>query len=151
LLGGVTSLLPIFAKDILETGPWGLGLLRAAPAFGAVVMAVVLTHYRMERRVGMLMFGSVAAFGGATLGFALSSSLWLSLAALFSLGAFDTISVVIRASLVQLDTPDDMRGRVTAVNSIFSNTSNQLGAFESGLVAAWVGAVNAAVIGGIGT
>ena len=151
LLGGATALLPIFAKDILHTGPWGLGLLRAAPAVGALLMSFWLAHRSMERNVGKIMFASVAGFGVATLVFALSKLLWLSLLALFALGAFDMVSMVIRGSLVQLDTPDAMRGRVSAVNAIFINTSNQLGEFESGMVAAWLGAVGSAVVGGIGT
>ncbi|GAB2801562.1 MFS transporter [Dyella kyungheensis] len=151
LLGGATALLPIFAKDILHTGPWGLGLLRAAPAVGALLMSLWLARHTMERRVGPIMFASVAGFGVATLVFALSKVLWLSIIALFALGAFDMVSMVIRGALVQLDTPDDMRGRVSAVNAIFINTSNQLGEFESGMLAAWLGAVNATVIGGIGT
>jgi MFS family permease len=151
LLGGATALLPIFARDILHTGPWGLGLLRAAPAVGALLMSVWLARHDMQRRVGMIMFASVAGFGAATLVFALSTTLWLSLAALFALGGFDMVSMVIRGALVQLDTPDEMRGRVSAVNAIFINTSNQLGEFESGMLAAWLGAVGATVIGGIGT
>ena len=151
LLGGATALLPIFAKDILHTGPWGLGLLRAAPAVGALLMSVWLARRSLERRVGAIMFASVAAFGAATLVFALSTALWLSLLALFALGAFDMVSMVIRGSLVQLDTPDAMRGRVSAVNAIFINTSNQLGEFESGMLAAWLGAVGATVVGGVGT
>jgi MFS family permease len=151
LLGGATALLPIFAKDILHTGPWGLGLLRAAPAVGALLMSLWLARHDMQRRVGAIMFASVAGFGVATLVFAVSTTLWLSLAALFALGAFDMVSMVIRGALVQLDTPDDMRGRVSAVNAIFINTSNQLGEFESGMLAAWIGAVNATVLGGIGT
>jgi MFS family permease len=151
LLGGATALLPIFAKDILHTGPWGLGLLRAAPAIGALLMSFWLARHSMERNVGKIMFASVAGFGVATLVFALSNVLWLSLLALFALGAFDMVSMVIRGSLVQLDTPDAMRGRVSAVNAIFINTSNQLGEFESGMLAAWLGAVGSAVVGGIGT
>jgi MFS family permease len=151
LLGGATALLPIFAKDVLHTGPWGLGLLRAAPAVGALLMSFWLTRHSMQRRVGMTMFACVAGFGVATLVFALSKVIWLSLLALFALGAFDMVSMVIRGSLVQLDTPDAMRGRVSAVNGIFINTSNQLGEFESGMVAAWLGAVGSAVVGGIGT
>ena len=151
LLGGATALLPIFAKDVLHTGPWGLGLLRAAPAVGALLMSFWLARHSMERRVGMTMFACVAGFGVATLVFALSKVIWLSLLALFALGAFDMVSMVIRGSLVQLDTPDTMRGRVSAVNAIFINTSNQLGEFESGMVAAWLGAVGSAVVGGIGT
>jgi MFS family permease len=151
LLGGATALLPIFAKDVLHTGPWGLGLLRAAPAVGALLMSFWLARHSMQRRVGKIMFASVAGFGLATLVFALSKVLWLSLLALFALGAFDMVSMVIRGSLVQLDTPDAMRGRVSAVNGIFINTSNQLGEFESGMMAAWLGAVGSAVVGGIGT
>jgi MFS family permease len=151
LLGGATALLPIFAKDILHTGPWGLGLLRAAPAVGALLMSFWLARHSLQRRVGPIMFAAVAGFGIATLVFALSTTLWLSLLALFALGAFDMVSMVIRSSLVQLDTPDDMRGRVSAVNAIFINTSNQLGEFESGMLAAWLGAVYATVLGGVGT
>jgi MFS family permease len=151
LLGGATALLPIFARDLLHTGPWGLGLLRAAPAVGALLMGFWLARHPLERRVGYTMFYSVAGFGLATLVFALSTSFLLSLAALFLLGALDMVSMVIRAALVQLDTPDAMRGRVSAVNAIFINTSNQLGEFESGLTAQWFGAVPATLIGGIGT
>ncbi|GAB2588030.1 MFS transporter [Dyella jejuensis] len=151
LLGGATALLPIFAKDVLHTGPWGLGLLRAAPAAGALLMSFWLARNSLERRVGKIMFASVAGFGVATLVFALSKLVWLSLLALFALGAFDMVSMVIRGSLVQLDTPDAMRGRVSAVNAIFINTSNQLGEFESGMAAAWLGAVGATIVGGIGT
>ena len=151
LLGGVTALLPIFAQDILHTGPWGLGLLRGAPSVGALLTGIWLSRHALEKNVGMIMFGSVAGFGVATLVFALSTQLWLSLVALIALGGFDMISMVIRASLVQLDTPDEMRGRVNSVNSIFVNTSNQLGEFESGVLAAWMGVVPAAVLGGIGT
>ncbi|WP_369926322.1 MFS transporter [Xanthomonas sp. NCPPB 2632] len=151
LLGGATALLPIFAKDILHTGPWGLGLLRAAPAVGSLLMSIWLSRNTLERRVGPIMFASVAGFGLSTLVFAVSTSLWLSVGALFALGAFDMVSMVIRGALVQLETPDDMRGRVSAVNAIFINTSNQLGEFESGILAAALGAVNATLIGGIGT
>jgi len=151
LLGGATALLPIFARDVLHTGPWGLGLLRAAPAVGALLTSLWLARNALQRRVGMTMFASVAGFGIATLVFALSTSLWLSIGALFALGAFDTVSVVIRGALVQLETPDDMRGRVSAVNAIFINTSNQLGEFESGILAAAMGAVNATLLGGVGT
>lgn len=151
LLGGATALLPIFAKEVLDTGPVGLGLLRAAPAVGALAMSLWLARHGVRRRVGPIMFASVAGFGLATLVFALSTTMWLSLIALAALGAFDMISVVIRTALVQLDTPDAMRGRVNAVNGIFINTSNQLGEFESGMLAAWMGAVPAVAIGGIGT
>jgi MFS family permease len=151
LLGGATALLPIYARDILQTGPWGLGIMRAAPAVGALLTTVVLTRYAINRRVGMRMFQAVIVFGLATAVFAVSQWLWLSVAALAVLGAADTVSVVIRFSLVQLATPDDMRGRVGAVNYLFINTSNQLGQFESGVTAALFGTVPAALIGGLGT
>ena len=151
LLGGATALLPIYAKDILHTGPWGLGLLRSAPAVGALAVAVFLSRRPLDRRVGRLLLGAVAVFGLATLVFAVSHWLALTLAALTLLGASDMISVVIRMSLVQLGTPDDMRGRVGAVNSLFIGASNQIGEFESGVTAAWFGAVPSVIIGGIGT
>jgi MFS family permease len=151
LLGGATALLPVFARDILHTGPWGLGLLRAAPAVGALGMSLWLARKPLTRRVGHIMFWSVAGFGLATVVFGLSRSFTLSLVALLAMGALDMVSMVIRAALVQLETPDNMRGRVSAVNAIFINTSNQLGEFESGITAAWWGAVPATVIGGIGT
>jgi MFS family permease len=151
LFGGATALLPIYARDILQTGPWGLGLLRAGPAVGALAMTIVLAHLSINRRAGLRMFQAVIAFGIATMVFALSKEIWLSLIALAMMGAADTVSVVIRFSLVQLSTPDDMRGRVGAVNYLFVNASNQLGEFESGVVAALLGAVPAALLGGIGT
>jgi len=151
LFGGATALLPIFARDILHTGPWGLGLLRAAPAAGALLMSLWLARHALERRVGPVMFASVAGFGAATLVFAVSTSFTLSLLALLALGALDMISMVIRGALVQLETPDTMRGRVSAINAIFINTSNQLGEFESGVTAAWFGTVPSVLIGGIGT
>jgi len=151
LLGGATALLPIYARDILVTGPWGLGLLRSAPAVGALAMSVFLTRHPPERRAGLTMFGAVATFGIATIVFAVSTSFLLSLGVLVVLGAADVISVVIRHSLVQIGTPDEMRGRVSAVNSIFIGTSNQLGEFESGVTAALFGVVPAVVIGGAGT
>lgn len=151
LLGGATALLPIFARDILHSGPWGLGLLRAAPAVGALTMSIWLTRHALQQRVGRKMFAAVAGFGAATLVFALSTSFVVSLVALFALGSLDMVSMVVRSALVQLETPDAMRGRVSAVNAIFINTSNQLGEFESGLTAAWFGAVNSVLIGGIGT
>jgi MFS family permease len=151
LFGGATALLPIYARDILHTGPWGLGVLRAAPAVGALVMAVVLSRYTINRRAGLWMFEAVIVFGVATVTFALSRSLFLSVAALVVLGAADTISMVIRIALVQLSTPDAMRGRVGAVNFLFVNTSYQLGEFESGVTAALLGAVPAVVLGGLGT
>jgi MFS family permease len=151
LLGGATALLPIYARDILHAGPWGLGLLRSAPAVGALLMSLMLARYPLSRRVGMKMFYAVAVFGAGTLVFALSTNIVLSVAALFIIGAADNISVVVRSSLVQLLTPDQMRGRVNAVNSLFIGTSNQLGEFESGTLAGFLGAVPAAVIGGAGT
>jgi MFS family permease len=151
LLGGATALLPIYARDILATGPWGLGLLRSAPAVGALAMSLFLIRHPLRRRVGRTMFTAVAVFGLATTVFAVSVSFPLSLAMLVLLGAADVVSVVIRMSLVQLETPDEMRGRVSAVNSLFIGTSNQLGEFESGLTAAWFGTVPATLIGGLGT
>ncbi|HVI91819.1 MAG TPA: MFS transporter [Dongiaceae bacterium] len=151
LLGGATALLPIYARDILVTGPWGLGLLRAAPAVGAIAMSLYLSRYPLQRRVGVTMMTAVAGFGLATIVFGLSRWFPLSMLALACLGATDMISVVTRQSLVQLETPDEMRGRVAAVNSIFIGASNQLGEFESGVTAAWFGTVPAVVLGGIGT
>ena len=151
LLGGVTALLPIFARDILQVGPGGLGLLRSMPSLGALVVAVALARWPLERRAGLRMFQGVALFGIATIGFGLSTSLPLSLACLFLLGAGDMVSVVIRQTLVQIETPDAMRGRVAAVNSVFIGASNELGEFESGLAAALVGTAPAVVLGGIGT
>lgn len=151
LLGGATALLPIYARDILHIGSWGLGVLRAAPACGALAMSLLLARYPLERRVGKVMFGAVMVFGGATVLFALSTSFPVSLLALAVLGAADVFSVVIRMTLVQVATPDPMRGRVSAVNTLFIGTSNQLGEFESGVTAALLGVVPAAVLGGIGT
>jgi MFS family permease len=151
LLGGATALLPVYAREILAIGPWGLGFLRAAPAAGALLMSVFLARHPLQRRMGRTMFIAVIVFGTATIGFGLSTSFALSLGALIVLGSADVISVVIRQSLVQTKTPDAMRGRVNAVNSMFIGTSNQLGEFESGLTAAWFGVVPAVLIGGIGT
>ncbi|MET3839231.1 MFS family permease [Bradyrhizobium sp. OAE829] len=151
LLGGATALLPIYARDILQTGPLGLGILRAAPAIGALLMTAFLAHHTINHRVGIRMFQAVIVFGVATVVFALSYWMWLSVLALVVLGAADVVSVVIRFSLVQLATPDDMRGRVGAVNFLFINASNQLGQFESGVTAALFGAMPAAVLGGVGT
>jgi MFS family permease len=151
LLGGVTALLPIYARDILHTGPWGLGLLRSAPAIGALLMTAILARHAIQRRAGMRMFQAVIIFGLMTVLFALSRSIWLSILALAALGAADTVSVIIRSSLVQLATPDDLRGRVGAVNFLFINASSQLGEFESGMTAALFGAMPAALLGGIGT
>jgi MFS family permease len=151
LLGGVTALLPIFARDILHTGAWGLGFLRSAPAAGALAMSVLLVHLPMNRQVGIKMFAAVIVFGTATVIFSLSTNFAISLLALMILGAADNVSVVIRISLVQLSTPDAMRGRVNAVNSLFVGTSNQLGEFESGMLAGVLGVIPSGVVGGIGT
>lgn len=151
LLGGATALLPIFAKDILDAGPVGLGLLRSAPAVGALVTAIVLSHYPVERHIGRKMFAVVAIYGVATIVFGLSTWFPLSLVALVFLGASDAVSVVIRFTLVQIETPDDMRGRVSAINYLFVGSSNTLGEFESGTVAAWLGAVPSVLIGGFGS
>jgi hypothetical protein len=151
LFGGVTALLPIFARDILHTGPWGLGFLRSAPAVGALAMSILLVHIPMNRHVGIKMFAAVVVFGIATVIFSISTSLTISLVALVILGAADNVSVVIRVSLVQLSTPDSMRGRVSAVNSLFIGTSNQLGEFESGMVAGLLGVVPSGIVGGIAT
>jgi MFS family permease len=151
LLGGATALLPIYARDILKVGPEGLGWLRAAPSAGSFAVAVLLAHRGPIRRAGPVILGSVAGFGVATIVFGLSTNFYLSLAALALTGAFDNVSVVVRQTLTQLLTPDGMRGRVSAVNTIFVSSSNELGEFESGVVARFVGAVGAVVLGGIGT
>jgi MFS family permease len=150
LLGGVTALLPIYARDVLETGPWGLGLLRSAPAIGALAVSVLLSHYTLDRRVGHILFASVAAFGLATIVFAFSTSLAISLAALAVYGASDAISVVIRHTLVQVRTPNDMLGRVLAVNFMFTGSSGTLGEFRAGSVAAAFGAFSSILLGGVG-
>ncbi len=151
LLGGATALLPIFARDILHTGPEGLGLLRSAPAVGAVVVGLYLARVPIERRAGRKLLQSVAVFGLAMVGFALSTSFWMAFGVLLVSGAADMVSVVIRQSLVQLETPDEMRGRVGAVNSVFIGASNQLGEFESGATAAVLGPVGSVLLGGVGT
>jgi MFS family permease len=151
LLGGATALLPAYAHDILHTGPWGLGLLRLSPAVGALTTSVILAHRPIQRAAGTRMFTAVIVFGLATIAFALSRSLWLSMAILMILGSADVVSVVVRSSLVQLETPNEMRGRVSAVNSLFIGTSNQLGEFESGVTAAWFGLIPATILGGIGS
>lgn len=151
LFGGAVALMPVYARDILHAGPLGLGLLRSAPAAGAASMAVVLAYHPVRRRLGAVLYASVALFGVATVVFGLSRNLVLSLVALFVLGASDMISVVIRQLLVQLATPPAMRGRVSAVNLVFVGASNELGEFESGLTAAWLGVVPAVVLGGMGT
>ncbi len=151
LLGGITALLPIFARDILSVGPIGLGLLRSAPAAGALVTAVMLSRYPVERHIGRKMFAVVAIYGLATIVFGLSTSFVLSLVTLAVLGTADALSVVIRFSLVQIETPDVKRGRVSAINYLFVGSSNTLGEFESGAVAAWLGAVPSVLIGGFGS
>lgn len=151
LLGGATALLPVYAREILFVGPGGLGVLRSAPAIGAFLMSLGLAHFPIKHQIGRTMFVGVILFGAATMGFAVSTSFVLSLGLLIILGAADVVSVVIRQSLVQMRTPDAMRGRVSAVNSMFIGTSNQLGEFESGLTAAWFGVVPAVLIGGAGT
>jgi MFS family permease len=157
LLGGAVYLLPVFAKDIIEAPPFGmtpeqvLGWLRAAPAAGSIAMALILAHSPPFRRAGPVLLWSVAAFGLATIVFGFSRSFWLSWAMLFLTGFFDNVSVVVRHTLVQLATPNEMRGRVSAVNSIFIGSSNEMGGFESGLVAHWFGPVVSVVSGGVGT
>jgi MFS family permease len=151
LLGGAVALLPVYAREILRTGPWGLGLLRAAPGAGAAFMAVLLAYRPLRRRVGKVMLFCVAGFGLFTIIFGLSHSLALSLISLVLVGASDMVSVVIRGTLVQIATPDAVRGRVNAVDMIFIGTSNEFGEFESGLTAQWFGPVTAVIIGGAGT
>ncbi len=151
LLGGATALLPIFARDLLHVGPEGLGLLRAAPAVGALLMSLALARWTIKTRAGAILFTCVAIFGLTTIVFGVSHWFWLSMAMLFVNGAVDMVSVVVRQTLVQLDTPDEMRGRVSAVNAIFIGASNQLGEFESGATAALFGPVGAVVLGGVGT
>lgn len=151
LLGGATALLPMFAKDILQVGPWGLGLLRAAPAAGALLMSVALTRRPLDRRVGRIMLMAVGVYGVCMLVFGLSTSFVLSLLALAVSGSADMVSVVVRQTLMQIETPNDMRGRVSAVNSVFIGASNQLGEFESGATAALLGPVGSVVAGGLGT
>lgn len=151
LLGGATALLPIFAKDLLNTGPVGLGVLRSAPAVGALLMSVLLAYRPIDRQVGRTLLRAVAVFGVATVIFGVSTSFWLSLTALAITGAADSISVVTRLTLTQIETPDQIRGRVSAVNSIFIGASNQLGEFESGATAALFGPVASVVMGGLGT
>src|SRR5581483_700163 len=150
VVGGVFALLPVFARDVFHAGPWSLGLLRASPGLGALAAAVMMTHWPPRRHVGRIMFGAVAVYGIAILVFAFSRSLPLSMATLAILGSADMVSVVIRMTLIQLETPDDMRGRVSAVNSLFVSASNQLGEFRAGLMAAWLGTIPAVVVGGVG-
>ena len=151
LFGGATALLPLYARDILMVGPWGLGFLRSAPAIGAASCALWLAHHPPKNHLGHIMFACVGGFGLATIVFGLSTQFLLSMIALIAIGGFDMVSVYVRQSLVQLGTPDSMRGRVSAVNLVFIGASNDLGEFESGLTAAWFGAVPAVVLGGVGT
>jgi MFS family permease len=150
LLGGAVALLPVYAKEILVTGPWGLGLLRSAPGIGAAVMALLIAYKPIRRRAGATMLWCVAGFGVFTIVFGLSRNIVLSMISLFFVGAADMVSVVVRGVLIQIETPDQMRGRVNAVDMIFIGASNELGEFESGLAAQWFGAVPAVVLGGIG-
>lgn len=149
LLGGAVALLPVYARDVLHIGPDGLGHLRAAPAIGAVLVAVWLATWPMRRYTGVWMFGGVAAFGAATIVFGLSENFWLSMAALVVLGGGDMLSVYVRSSLIQLSTPDEMRGRVSAASSIFVSASNELGEFRAGSMGALIGAVPSVVSGGV--
>lgn len=151
VLGGATSLLPIFARDIFDTGPVGLGLLQMSPAVGALAMSVPLSRWPMRQGLGGMLFTAVAGFGCATIVFGMSRSFWLTMAALAAYGASDMVSVVIRDTLIQVGTPDAMRGRVSAVHSLFIGTSNQLGQFRAGLTAGWFGAVPAVIFGGVAT
>jgi len=151
LLGGAVALLPVYASEILKTGPWGLGLLRSAPGVGAAVMAIALGKWPIRRRAGLIMLWCVAGFGVFTILFGISRSLLLSLLSLLLVGATDMVSVIVRAVLVQFATPDAMRGRVNAVDMLFIGASNELGEFESGLTAHWFGTVPAVVLGGVGT
>jgi MFS family permease len=151
LLGGAVALLPVYAREILRVGPWGLGILRSAPGVGALLTAVVVAHWPLRKNAGKVMFWCVAAFGTFTIIFGLSRNLWLSLGALFLVGATDMVSVIIRSTMVQLATPDEMRGRVSAVNMLFIGASNEFGQFESGITAQWLGTVPAVVLGGVGT
>lgn len=151
LFGGATALLPAFATDILQVGPAGFGILRAGPAAGGMLMALYLSYYPIRRAAGFKMFWGVAAFGLATVVFGLSASMPLSVLALAVLGAGDMISVNVRQTLIQIVTPDHMRGRVSAVSGMFISGSNELGEFESGVLSGFVGPVKAAVLGGIGT
>jgi len=150
LLGGAVALLPVYAKEILQTGPWGLGILRSAPGVGAGIMAIVIAYKPLRKQVGATMLWCVAAFGLFTVLFGLSRSMALSLIALFVVGATDMVSVIVRGTLIQVATPDEMRGRVNAVDMIFIGASNELGQFESGLTAQWLGTVPAVILGGIG-
>ncbi len=151
LLGGAVALLPVYARDILEVGPWGLGLLRAAPGVGAILVALILTHYPVRDHAGKVLLWFVAAFGFFTVIFGFSTSIWVAVPALFLVGATDMVSVVIRETLLQLWTPDEVRGRVNAVISVFLGASNELGEFRAGVMAFWIGAIPAVTIGGLAT
>lgn len=151
LFGGAMALLPAFVSDVLHRGPETLGLLRAAPAIGAIAIGLYLTRKPLSRHAGKILLASVAAFGGCMIVFALSHWLWLSLLALCLSGMFDSVSVVLRSTILQLTTPDEMRGRVSAINGLFIGSSNELGAFESGLAAAWLGLVPSVVAGAMVT
>jgi MFS family permease len=151
LLGGAVALLPVYAREILNVGASGLGFLRSAPGVGAVLTAIVIAHWPLRRNAGAAMLWCVAGFGVFTIVFGLSRDLALSLAALVLLGAFDMISVIVRHTMIQLATPDEMRGRVSAVNMVFIGASNEVGQFESGITAQWLGTIPAVVLGGIGT
>ena len=151
LLGGAVALLPVYAREILQTGPWGLGILRSAPGVGAALTAILLAHRPLRRRAGATMLWCVAGFGVSTILFGISRSLLLSLLSLLLVGATDMVSIVVRGTLVQLTTPDEMRGRVSAINSLFIGASNEFGQFESGVTAHWFGTVPAVVLGGLGT
>ncbi|HLH01974.1 MAG TPA: MFS transporter [Bryobacteraceae bacterium] len=151
LLGGAVALLPVYAREILKIGAVGLGILRSAPGVGAVTMSLVLAHFPLRRRAGLIMLWCVFGFGLTTVIFGLSHNFWLSLFMLFLTGATDTVSVIVRSTMTQLETPDEMRGRVSAVNMVFIGASNEVGQFESGITAQWFGTIPAVVIGGIGT
>ncbi len=151
LVGGCTSLLPIFAAEVFYAGPWALGVLRSAPSVGSVVAALVIANFSFRKRVGVILFASVFVFGFATIGFGLSTNIFMAIFFLIILGAADMVSVVIRQTLIQVETPNEMRGRVIAVHTILTGTSNQLGDFEAGTLAHFVGAVNAVLIGGVGS
>jgi len=150
LLGGAVALLPLYAREILNAGPWALGMLRSAPGVGAGIMAIAIAHRPLKKRAGATMLWCVAGFGLCTVIFGVSRSFAISLAALFLVGATDMVSVIVRATLIQVKTPDEMRGRVNAVDMIFIGASNELGQFESGITAQWFGAVPAVILGGIG-
>jgi MFS family permease len=151
LLGGAVALLPVYAREILSVGPSGLGVLRAAPGAGAIVMSIAVAHWPLRRRVGVTMLWCVFGFGVFTIVFGLSRNVALSVAALMLVGGCDTVSVIIRHTMIQLGTPDEMRGRVSAVNMIFIGASNEVGQFESGITAQWFGTVPAVILGGVGT